>query len=59
METCYKAFLLGIMKTVPLSSNCLGCMSEITAKIAKRKLRVYELPISYYCRTYEDGKKIT
>ena len=58
METCYKAFRLHSLKTIPLRSNCFGIEPEITAKIAKRKLRFHEVPISYHARTYAEGKKI-
>ena len=58
METCYKAFCLQSLKTIPLRSNRFGIEPEITAKIAKRKLRVHEVPISYHARTYAEGKKI-
>jgi glycosyltransferase involved in cell wall biosynthesis len=58
METCYKAFRLKIMKTIPLRSKRFGIEPEITAKIARRKLRVYEVPIRYTGRTYAEGKKI-
>ena len=58
METCYKAFRLQALKTVPLRSNRFGIEPEITAKIAKRKLRFHEVPISYHARTYAEGKKI-
>ena len=58
METCYKAFRLQSLKTIPLRSNRFGIEPEITAKIAKRKLRVHEVPISYHARTYAEGKKI-
>ena len=58
METCYKAFRLQILKTVPLRSNRFGIEPEITAKIARRKLRLHEVPISYHARTYAEGKKI-
>lgn len=59
METCYKAFRLKILKTIPLRSKRFGIEPEITAKIAKRKLRVYEVPIKYTGRTYAEGKKIS
>ncbi len=59
METCYKAFRSDLIKTIPLQSNRFGFEPEITAKIAKRKCRVYEVGISYSGRTYEEGKKIT
>ena len=58
METCYKAFRLQALKTIPLRSNRFGIEPEITAKIAKRKLRFREVPISYHARTYAEGKKI-
>ena len=58
METCYKAFCLQFLKTIPLRSNRFGIEPEITAKIAKRKLRFHEVPISYHARTYAEGKKI-
>jgi glycosyltransferase involved in cell wall biosynthesis len=59
METCYKAFNLNIIKTIPIRSNRFGFEPEFTAKIAKRKLVIYEVPINYYGRTYAEGKKIT
>lgn len=58
METCYKAFNSEILKTIPIRSNRFNIEPELTAKIAKRKLRLYEVPISYNGRPYEDGKKI-
>ncbi len=58
METCYKAFRLQALKTIPLRSNGFGIEPEITAKIAKRKLHFHEVPISYHARTYAEGKKI-
>jgi len=58
METGYKAFRLHVMKTIPLRSRRFGIEPEITAKVAKRKLRVYEVPIAYRGRTYAEGKKI-
>ncbi len=58
METCYKAFRLQSVKTIPLRSNRFGIEPEITAKIAKQRLRVHEVPISYHARTYAEGKKI-
>jgi glycosyltransferase involved in cell wall biosynthesis len=59
METGYKAFRAGILPSLDLRENGFGIEPEITAKICKRKLRIYQLPISYYGRTYEEGKKIT
>lgn len=58
METCYKAFRTEVLKTIPLRCQRFGIEPEITAKIAKRGLRVYEVPISYDARTYLEGKKI-
>ncbi|HAZ07911.1 MAG TPA: glycosyl transferase [Elusimicrobia bacterium] len=59
MGTCYKAFLTEKIKAVPLESERFGIEAEITAKICKRRLRIYEVPISYSGRTYVEGKKIT
>lgn len=59
METCYKIFKSEIIKNVNLESNRFGFEPEVTAKIARLKIRVYELPISYYPRNYIEGKKIT
>jgi glycosyltransferase involved in cell wall biosynthesis len=59
METCYKVFRREVLKDIRLKSNRFGFEPEITAKIAKGKWRVYEVPISYAGRTYEEGKKIT
>lgn len=58
METCYKAFRTPLLKSIPLRSNRFGFEPEITIKIAKRQARVFEVPISYSGRTYEEGKKI-
>jgi glycosyltransferase involved in cell wall biosynthesis len=58
METCYKAFRISVLKTLPIRSNGFGIEPEITAKIAKRKLVIFEVPISYAGRTYAEGKKI-
>jgi SAM-dependent methyltransferase len=58
METGYKAFRSSLVKGIPLRSNRFGFEPEITIKIAKRHARVYEVPISYEGRTYEEGKKI-
>jgi glycosyltransferase involved in cell wall biosynthesis len=58
METCYKAFRREIIQSIPLEENRFGFEPEITVKIAKRRLRVYEVGISYWGRTYEEGKKI-
>lgn len=59
METCYKAFRTEVLKTIPIRSDCFGLEPEITAKVAKRGLRIYEVPIKYDGRTYAEGKKIT
>jgi glycosyltransferase involved in cell wall biosynthesis len=59
METCYKVFRKEVLQGIQLRSNRFGFEPEITAKIAKGKWRVYEVPISYAGRTYEEGKKIT
>jgi len=58
METCYKVFRTDLLKSIPIRSNRFGFEPEITMKAAKRKLRIYEVPISYHGRTYEEGKKI-
>lgn len=61
METCYKVFRKEVLDDVKLSSNRFGFEPEITAKIARKRQpawRIYELPISYAGRTYEEGKKI-
>jgi glycosyltransferase involved in cell wall biosynthesis len=58
METCYKVFRTDLLKSIPIRSNRFGFEPEITMKAAKRKLRIYEVPISYYGRTFEEGKKI-
>jgi hypothetical protein len=58
IETCYKAFRAPLIKHLPLSSSGFGMEVEITALITKTKARLYEVPISYYGRTYEEGKKI-
>lgn len=58
METCYKAFRLSLARSIPIRSNRFGIEPEITIKFAKRQASIYEVPISYYGRTYEEGKKI-
>jgi SAM-dependent methyltransferase len=58
METCYKAFRTSLLKSIPLRSKRFGIEPEITIKVAQRQVKVYEVPISYYGRTYDEGKKI-
>jgi len=58
METCYKVFRKEILDQVEVKQDRFGFEPEITAKIAKLKCRIYEVPIAYYGRTYEEGKKI-
>ena len=58
METCYKAFRTEIIKSIKIRENRFGFEPEITAKISKMNLRIYEVGISYYGRTYAEGKKI-
>lgn len=58
VETGYKAFRGSIIRNMVISSSGFGFEIEVTAKVAKLKARVYEVPISYYGRTYEEGKKI-
>jgi glycosyltransferase involved in cell wall biosynthesis len=58
METCYKAFRREVIQAIPLEENRFGFEPEITVKVARRKLRIYEVGISYSGRTYEEGKKI-
>jgi glycosyltransferase involved in cell wall biosynthesis len=60
METGYKAFRAEVLRSLDLRENGFGIEPELTAKVCRRRdLRVYEVPISYYGRTYEEGKKIT
>jgi glycosyltransferase involved in cell wall biosynthesis len=58
METCYKMFRREVIQSMPLEENRFGFEPEVTVKVAKRRLRVYEVGISYWGRTYEEGKKI-
>ena len=58
METCYKAFRREIIQSIDIEENRFGFEPEITAKLAKTRCRIYEVGISYYGRTYEEGKKI-
>jgi glycosyltransferase involved in cell wall biosynthesis len=59
METCYKIFRNNIIKSIPLQSNRFEIEAEITIKIAKKKLRIVEVPINYNGRSFAAGKKIT
>lgn len=58
METCYKAFRREVIQSIMIREKRFGFEPEITAKIARKNLRIYEVGISYYGRTYEEGKKI-
>jgi glycosyltransferase involved in cell wall biosynthesis len=58
METCYKVFRREVIQSIPIEENRFGFEPEITVKVAKRRLRIYEVGISYWGRTYEEGKKI-
>lgn len=59
METCYKVFRAHLLEKITIKSDRFGFEPEITAKFAKLKCRIYEIPISYSGRNYEEGKKIT
>jgi len=59
METGYKAFRADVLRSLRLTENDFAIEPEITGQVCKRKLRIYELPIAYYGRTYAEGKKIT
>ena len=59
METGYKAFRTEVLQALDLRENDFAIEPEMTAKLCRQKLRIYELPISYYGRTYAEGKKIT
>ena len=58
METCYKAFRREVIQSIKIEENRFGFEPEVTAKISRRNLRIYEVGISYYGRTYSEGKKI-
>jgi hypothetical protein len=58
METCYKAFRREIIQSITIEENRFGFEPEITAKVAKLNCRIFEVGISYFGRTYADGKKI-
>jgi len=59
METCYKLVRTDLLKRLPLTANRFGFEVELTARLAQARARIWELPISYSGRTYEEGKKIT
>jgi glycosyltransferase involved in cell wall biosynthesis len=58
METCYKAFHRDVVRRLVIEEDRFGVEPELTAKVAKMQVRIYEVPISYYGRTYAEGKKI-
>jgi glycosyltransferase involved in cell wall biosynthesis len=59
METCYKVFKREVIQSIDLKEDRFGFEVEVTAKVARGRWRIYEVPISYYGRSYEEGKKIT
>jgi glycosyltransferase involved in cell wall biosynthesis len=59
MENCYKVFKSEVIKNIDLKENRFGIEPEVTAKIAKKNLRIYEVGVKYYGRKYDEGKKIT
>ena len=59
MEVGYKVFRTEVLKSIDIESQRFGFEVEVTVKVAKKKYRIYEVPISYYGRTYAEGKKIT
>jgi len=59
MEVCYKVFRTEVLRSLTLVENRFGFEVEITARVARGKWRIYEVPISYYGRSYDEGKKIT
>jgi glycosyltransferase involved in cell wall biosynthesis len=59
METCYKVFRADVIKNIQIKSNRFDFEPEITAKVLKRRHKLYEMPISYYGRDFNEGKKIT
>jgi glycosyltransferase involved in cell wall biosynthesis len=58
METCYKLFRREVLQKITIQENRFGFEPEITAKVSRLNLRIFEVPISYYGRTYAEGKKI-
>ena len=59
MEVCYKVFKSDVLKKIKLEENRFGFEPEVTAKIAKMDLKIFEVGIKYYGRKYSEGKKIT
>jgi len=59
MEVCYKVFKANVIKNIRLEENRFGFEPEITAKISKKNVKIYEVGVKYFGRTYSDGKKIT
>ena len=59
METCFKMFRREVLQSIEIEENRFGFEPEITAKVAKKHYRIYEVGISYYGRTYKEGKKVT
>ena len=59
MEVCYKVFRANVLKNIKLEENRFGFEPEVTAKISKKNIRIYEVGVKYFGRTYSDGKKIT
>ena len=58
MEVCYKVFRREVLQKIQIKENRFGFEVEITAKVARQRCRIYEVPVSYHGRTYEEGKKI-
>ena len=58
MEVCYKVFRREVLARIAIESDRFGVEPELTAKVARLRARIYEVPVSYYGRTYEEGKKI-
>ncbi len=58
METCYKVFRRDVLRGIEIKQDRFGFEPEITAKVARKKARIYEVPIFYYGRTCEEGEKI-
>jgi hypothetical protein len=59
MEVCYKVFKRDVLKAIVIKENRFGFEVEITAKVSRGDWRIYEVPVSYYGRSYAEGKKIT